>query len=137
MVGAAERDAAMSLSRGPDGLLRLAWAPGLEITGERAQEAVRMVDEINGDRKRPLLVDMTGTAVLTRAARLVFVGPCSVSRLALLGRSPVDRVIANFALGLGSHPMPMRFFTDEAAASAWLSAGGREDDGRPDDSSRS
>ena len=137
MVGAAERDAAMSLSEGPDGLLRLEWAPNLEITGERAQEAVRMVDELNGGVKRPLLVDMTGTAVLTRAARLVFVRPCSVSRLALLGRSPVDRVIANFALGLGSHPMPMRFFTDEAAASAWLSAGGRDDDGRPDDPSRS
>ena len=110
----------MSVWEDPKGFLRLAWVPGVQVTGEFAAEAVRVVDEINGARFRPLLVDMTDTAVLTRAARVIFGRPCSVSRLALLGRSPVDRVIANFALGVTSHPMPTRFFTDEPTALAWL-----------------
>ena len=120
MGDSAERDSLMSLRLDSIGVVRLSWAPGLEITEALAQEAMRRVDELNGGRSRPMLVDMTGTAVLTRGARLVFSRPCSVSRLALLGRSAVDRVIANFALGVGSHPGPMRFFTGEPAALAWL-----------------
>ncbi|WP_378036707.1 hypothetical protein [Actinomycetospora atypica] len=105
---------------GSDGIVRLSWAPRLEITGELAAAAVRIVDDLNGPIHRPMLVNMTGTAALTRSARSVFARPCSVSRLALLGRSAVDRVIANFALGVNRHPMPMRFFTDERAALDWL-----------------
>lgn len=113
-------DGRFSLSADPDGVVRLRWVPGLWITGELAAEAVRLVNELNDDVPRPLLVDMTGTARLTRPAREVFMQPCAVSRLALLGTSAVDRVIANFALGVGRHAMPMRFFTDESAAVAWL-----------------
>lgn len=131
MGGADGRGAVMSVGEGPSGVVRLVWVPGVEVTGELALEAVRVVDELNGGRARPLLVDMTGTAVLTRAARVVFGRPCSVSRLALLGRSPVDRVIANFAVGVGSHPMPMRFFTAEAAALAWLLRDRLDGDGLP------
>ena len=120
MDGALERAEVISVRVGPDGVVRLSWAPGLEITGELAAEAMRIVDELNGTRRRPLLVTMTGTAALSRPARTVFARPCSVSRLALLGRSAVDRVIANFALGVNKHPIPMRFFTDESAALTWL-----------------
>ncbi len=110
----------MSARLDPSGVVWLRWAWGLEITGELAREAMRLVDELNDGRQRPLLVDMTGTAVLTRAARLQFGQPCSVSRLALVGRSAVDRVIANFAVGVSKHPMPMRFFTTESGALTWL-----------------
>lgn len=115
-----ERGELISVRLGSDGVVRLSWAPGLEITGELAAEAMRTVDELNGADHRPLLVTMIGTAALSRPARTVFARPCSVSRLALLGRSAVDRVIANFAVGVNRHPMPMRFFTDESAALTWL-----------------
>ena len=98
----------------------MSWASGLEIDGDLAGRAIAEVDALNSPQKRPLLVDMTGTARLTRSARQEFTRDCLVSRLALLGRSAVDRVIANFALGVGSHAMPMRFFTDEARALSWL-----------------
>jgi len=105
------------------GIVRLTWAEGLRITEQLAQEAMALVDEANADRERPLLVDMTGTAELTRDARMTYMRRCSASRIALLGRSPVDRVIANFAMGVSSVPVPTRFFTSEAAAVAWLRDG--------------
>jgi hypothetical protein len=102
-------------------VVRLTWTPGVRITGQLAREAMDLVDDLNAGRSRPLLVDMTGTAALTREARQVFTHECSASACALVGRSPVDRVLANFALGVYRMAMPTRFFTDEPAALEWLS----------------
>lgn len=110
----------MAVDEDRRGFVRLTWTPGVDIDGELAEAAVGSVDALNGERMRPLLVNMAGTRTLSRDARLVFTRPCSASRLALLGRSRVDTVIANFALGVAAHPMPMRFFTDEAEAVSWL-----------------
>jgi hypothetical protein len=126
MTSAAERDPVLSVSVDPTGVVRLSWTSGLRITGFLAASAMSSVDRLNGDRERPLLVDMTGTAVLTREARQTFARKCSASRIALLGKSAVDRVIANFALGVSAVPVPTRFFTSEPAALAWLR------DGAPD-----
>jgi hypothetical protein len=106
------------------GLVRLTWVPGLRIDGAMARRAMTLVDELNGPLERPLLVDMTGTAQLTREARMTFGRRCSASRIALLGRSEVDRVIANFALGVTRTPVPTRFFTSEAGALRWLEGSG-------------
>ena len=38
----------------------------------------------------------------------------------LLASSPVTRMIANFFIGMGQVPMPMRMFTDETEALRWL-----------------
>lgn len=85
-----------------------------------------LVDDLNGTRERPLLVVMTGTEQLTREARMVFGRRCSASRIALTGRSEVDRVIANFFLSVGRVPVPTRFFTSEATAIEWLRGPGAD-----------
>jgi hypothetical protein len=110
----------MKVSLDADDFIRLWWAPGVTITGELAHEAVDAVETICAGRKRPMLVDMTGTGNLTRAARVVFAQPSFASAIALLGKSAVDRVIANFALGVSPVPVPTRFFTVESVAMAWL-----------------
>jgi hypothetical protein len=43
-----------------------------------------------------------------------------VSAFAILGTSPVDRVIAHGLLGLPLPACPSRYFTDEDAALDWL-----------------
>ncbi len=101
-------------------LVRLSWRSGVRVDGSLAQRAMALVDELNGSLERPLLVDMTGTAQLSRDARMAFARKCSASRIALLGRSEVDRVIANFALGVTRTPVPTRFFTSEPEALSWL-----------------
>lgn len=122
-TSSADRDTGITLSVDDHDVVRLAWAPGLQIDADLAGTAMRAVDELNGDNRRPLYVDMTGTALLTRDARRVFAARCSASRIALVGRSAVDRVIANFALGVSSVPVPTRFFTSEPAAMDWLGDG--------------
>lgn len=81
---------------------------------------MRDVNELCGDRRYPMLVDMATTAQVSRGARAVFGRPCQASRIALLGASPVDKVLANFFLGIDKLPCPTRFFTSRAEATAWL-----------------
>lgn len=107
-------------------LVRLTWRTGLRIDGALAEHAMSLVDDLNGPRERPLLVVMTGTEQLTREARMVFGRRCSASRIALMGRSEVDRVIANFFLSVGRVPVPTRFFTSESAAIDWLRGPGAD-----------
>ncbi len=83
---------------------------------------MHMVNELCVQSERPLLVDMATTSAVSRGARAVFARTCQASRVALLGASPVDKVIANFVLAKNKTPRPKRFFTSRAEAMAWLMA---------------
>lgn len=107
----------------PAGLLRLTWPRGASISESDAEAAMRQVNILCGEDRHPMLVDMATTADVSRGARSVFARPCQASRIALLGQSPVDRVIANFFLGIYKPPCPTRFFTAEREALEWLLAG--------------
>jgi hypothetical protein len=111
-----------TLSATSSGIVRLRWQPGAKITGPNAAEAMAAVDIMNGGQDRPLLVHMAGLAAPTRDARQHFGRRCTASRIALLGKSLVDRVGASFVPvpGLRGFPVPTRFFTSEAKAMSWL-----------------
>lgn len=106
------------------GVVVLRWAAGVHITGPLAAEAMDVVDRLNREDKRPLLVDMRGIGRLARDARAEFERECQVSRLAIVGSSPVDRVIAHFGLQVSSTTMPSRYFDSMPAGLSWL----RDDD---------
>ena len=88
-----------SLTIDDEGLLILVWPRGVKITGPAARHALDEVNRICDGTARPMLVDMATTKSVAREATVVFGEQCAASRIAMLGRSPVDRVIANFALG--------------------------------------
>jgi len=115
-----------SLTIDDEGFIRLLWPVGAKITGPSAQEAFDEVNRISADARRPMLVDMATTKSVAREARAVFGVPCAASRIALLGKSPVDRVIANFTLGVSQVPCPTRFFTDREKAMAFLREGSHD-----------
>lgn len=102
------------------GVIQLRWPRGASISETDAETAMRTVNELCGDRFLPMLVDMATTAQVSRGARAVFGRPCQASRIALLGTSPVDKVLANFILGINKLPCPTRFFTSRNDAMAWL-----------------
>jgi hypothetical protein len=114
-----------SLTIDDEGLLILVWPRGVKITGPAARHALDEVNRICDGTRRPMLVDMATTASVSREARVVFGEECAASRIAMLGRSPVDRVIANFALGRipPRPPCPTKFFTDRDQAFAFLREG--------------
>ena len=115
-------DTAFRVTVGMNGVVRVSWTAGVRITGLLAAAAMKAVDEVNGDRRAPLLVDMSGTDTPTREARIQFGRPSTASRIALLGASAVDRVRASIALlpPESGYPVATRFFTCEDTAVAWL-----------------
>jgi hypothetical protein len=102
------------------GVVQLTWQRGVSISEADAEAAMRGVNELCGAGRHPMLVDMASTAQVSRGARAVFGRPCQASRIALLGASPVDKVLANFILGINKLPCPTRFFTARDEAMAWL-----------------
>lgn len=114
------RNTLFDLQLDSEGLLRLTWARGASITEADAEAAMEQVNVLCGENRHPMLVDMATTSDVSRGARGVFGRPCQASRIALLGASPVDRVLANFFLGLNKLPCPTKFFTSEADALSWL-----------------
>lgn len=120
MSGNREMGTEAGLTLGVDGVLRLTWPRGAVITAEDAERAMLRVNQLCGDDRHPMLVDMATTADVSRGARAVFGRPCQASRIALLGASPVDRVLANFFLGINAVPCPTKFFTSERDAINWL-----------------
>jgi hypothetical protein len=103
-----------------DGIIHLIWEPKVRIELQDAEAAMAAVNRIAGDSTYPMLVDMATTEDVTRAARSVFSIPCAANRIALLGASPVDRIIANFFLGVHIPPCPTRFFTSRTESMTWL-----------------
>lgn len=110
----------------PDGTLHLAWDRDCTITKADAEHAMCAVNLLAEAHGHPMLVDMETTRTVTREARAVFAIPCRASRIALLGSSPVDRMIANFFLGVNSPPCPTQFFTSRPSAVRWLLEGTHE-----------
>jgi hypothetical protein len=109
-----------SLRLSPQGVLHLQWAPGIAITEREAQAAVTLVNDVCSGAARPLFIDMTGTLSVSRDARTVFTHSSCASKIALLGASPVDRVLVNFFLGVHTPPCPTRYFTSRSEAVSWL-----------------
>ena len=110
---------------GADGVIHLIWEPRVRIEIEDAQAAMAAVNRIAGDGTYPMLVDMATTENVSIQARSVFSIPCAANRIALLGASPVDRIIANFFLGVHVPPCPTRFFTSRTESMKWLQHTGK------------
>ncbi len=109
-------DSVVSLEAGR--ILRLVWMRGTRIEAENARAAMEAINKIANGRKYPLLVDMAATSFLSRRAREVFAQPSAASRVALLGESPVDRMLVDYQLSNHEPPCPTRFFTSKVDAMA-------------------
>ncbi|MET3176721.1 UNVERIFIED_ORG: hypothetical protein ABIB52_004596 [Arthrobacter sp. UYCu721] len=103
-----------------DGIIHLLWDSKVKIEATDAHAAMATVNIIADGAEYPLLVDMTATASLSRQARSVFGIRCAASRIGLLGSSPVDRILANWSMGLQNLPCPTRFFNSRTEAINWL-----------------
>lgn len=102
------------------GILQLKWSRNAVIQSGDAEAALHMVNELCGQTERPLLVDMATTSAVSRRARAVFGRTCQASQVALLGASPVDKVVGTFVLAMNKTTRPKRFFTSRTEAMAWL-----------------
>ena len=86
-----------------------------------AQGATAAVEAL-GHGSVPILVDMRRMSKIDRQAREYFTKAPGVTAVALLVGSAVSKMIANFVIGMQRMPIPIRMFTDESEALAWLDA---------------
>lgn len=105
-----------------NGYLRLRWGAGQTIGLDDAHCAAAAVDALSQGSTLPMLVHVERVN-FTRAARQLIPTPGSVSRIALLGSSPVDYAIALFLLRVSPLPFPIAYFTSSRKAMAWLRRG--------------
>ena len=96
---------------------------GASMQLDDAREAVQATWQVAGERRRPVLVDMSAVREESREARHYFVSDEAVRRysaVAILVASQVSRVIGTFFLRLTAHKVPTRMFTSESEATRWL-----------------
>lgn len=100
--------------------VRITLPAGQVVTEPVAAQAAQEFGRLSETGAKPLLLDVTGVEAITRSARSIFAEARSVSAVAVLGASQVDRVIANFLLGGELPACPTRYFSAPAEALQWL-----------------
>ena len=107
-----------------DGILQSDTLPGASQSLADAHENTAAYARLTAGQRRPLLMDLRRVSgPLDREAREFYSGAeyaRVVSATALLVGSPVGRVIGTFVLRLNRPVSPIRIFTSEAEAVAWL-----------------
>ena len=99
---------------------RVDWLPGSEAGVEEARAVTAQVVAL-GLGRVPILVDMRDMLKLDRGAREHFTTSGDVaSAVALVARSPVTKMMANFFIGMQRGLFPVRVFTDMEPAVDWL-----------------
>ena len=101
------------------GVLHLTWQPGITVECDDASAVLSAIATLGQGNSLPMLIDIEGVTH-SAAARKVLPAPSSVTRIALLGSSPVDEVVARFRFGFMPLPFPVMYFTSSSSAMAWL-----------------
>lgn len=102
------------------GIIEVALPANEEIEGAEARVAGATVRALANGRRMPVLLVITGVVGVSLEARHVYATSIAASAFALVGESPVDRVIAHYLLRSKTETIPAQFFTSEAEAIDWL-----------------
>lgn len=102
------------------GVIEVALPANQEIAGAEAQVAGATVRAMANGRRMPVLLVITGVVGVSVDARQVYATSIAASAFALVGESPVDRVIAHYLLRSRTETIPAQFFTSKAEAIDWL-----------------
>lgn len=101
-------------------VVQLRWATGAVVDEAAAEASTRAVRALGRDGVL-LLVDARAITTFERGARTHFLADQAGSvAMALLVESAVNRMIANFFIGMHRQPVPVKMFTDVPSAVAWL-----------------
>jgi hypothetical protein len=109
--------------RREDGIFLAVEMPVDTYTVAEAQENVSALAALAGGEPVLLIVDVRRARALSKEARSYFTGPHAgrlLRGLALWIGSPTSKVIGNFFISLSRPAVPVRLFTSEDEAAAWL-----------------
>ena len=93
---------------------------GADLDETAAAQFREQLGELAGDRRVAVVLELTGVASVSRAARAAYAAIPSVSAWAIVGGSPVDRLLGHFLLGGEFGSVPVQYFTSDAEGLDWL-----------------
>ncbi|KRE47632.1 hypothetical protein ASG92_10420 [Arthrobacter sp. Soil736] len=93
---------------------------GAELNEAAAAQLREHLGELAGDRRVAVVLELSGVGSVSRAARAACAAIPSVSAWAIVGESPVDRLLGHFLLGGEFGSVPARYFTSDGEALDWL-----------------
>ncbi|QDW28945.1 hypothetical protein FFF93_003460 [Arthrobacter sp. KBS0702] len=102
------------------GIIEVALPPNREIEGPEARAAGAAVRTLADGLRVPVLLNISGVVGVSAEARQVYAGSIAASAFALVGESPVDRVIAHYLLRSRTETIPAEFFLSRTEALEWL-----------------
>ncbi len=113
-----------SIGLASDGVLIVRVRKGARQRPEHARENLDTAVAETGGRRRPLLVDITGSPPLDAETRHLYSGERLVSAFTALGLlvegSPLGRMMGNLYFRIARPGIPTHLFVDEARAIDWL-----------------
>lgn len=104
----------------PGGVVEIALPPNRRIEGPEAEVAGATVRALAAGQRVPVLLVISGVGSVSAEAREVYAGSIAPSAFALVGESPVDRVIAHYLLRSRTETIPAEFFLSRSEALEWL-----------------
>lgn len=93
---------------------------GADLDAAAAAQLREQLGELAPDRKIAVVLELTGAGSVSRTARAACAAIPSVSAWAVVGESPVDRLLGHFLLGGEFSSVPARYFTSDGEALDWL-----------------
>jgi hypothetical protein len=107
----------------PDGILVQCIKHGVTQSLADARQNIATFERLAGGQKRPLLVDLRAKFSTEPGVREHYATPESARccrTMALLIESSFGRIVGNLFMAVNPPPIPMRMFTAEDEAIAWL-----------------
>lgn len=93
---------------------------GADLDAAAAAQLREQLGELAPDRRIAVVLELTGAGSVSRTARAACAAIPSVSAWAVVGESPVDRLLGHFLLGGEFSSVPARYFTSDGEALDWL-----------------
>ncbi|MFP3463565.1 hypothetical protein R5O87_22230 [Arthrobacter globiformis] len=103
-----------------DGLVGIVLPDGAQFTAAHTSTVKDQLLAVCNGKPCGLLLRLDGVASIDRNAVTGYGKAATVTALALVGSTPVDRVMANRILRITSPQCPTGYFTDVHEALAWL-----------------
>ncbi|MDI3242125.1 hypothetical protein QK292_11890 [Arthrobacter sp. AL08] len=102
------------------GILEIVLPANAEIGGAEARVAGSAARRLANGQRMPVMLVITGVVGVSVEARHIYASSIAPSAFAVVGVSPVDRVIAHYLLRSPGETIRAEFFTSEAEAVQWL-----------------
>lgn len=117
-VGGPAEDSFTAELRGD--VVRIEWVAGSTVTDHEAFSLVARVDALCPDVCPPMLVVLNEMVSLSRGALKTFSHGLNIAAMALVGPSPVDRLLVSYFTEVHQPPYPTRHFRTVEEATMWL-----------------